>query len=88
MTSQVTNRRQGGSTSCLGHSQKLWAYTKKELETLRAAPELLGAPTLGRGRARPGGGGGESHRCQISRPSRSKYTKTAKNGRFHALFGL
>jgi hypothetical protein len=26
---------------------------------MRAAPELLGAPTIGRGSARPGGGGGE-----------------------------
>ncbi len=43
-----------------------------------AAPELLGAPTIGRGSVRSGGGGGGGHRSQISLPSRPKYTKLAK----------
>jgi hypothetical protein len=83
-----TNRRDGGSTSCRGHSRKLRAYTSKELETMRAAPELLGVPTMGGGSARPGGGGGESYRSQISLQSHPKYTKTSKNGRFHELVSL
>ncbi len=45
---------------------------------MRAAPELLGAPTIGRGSAWPGGGGGGGHRSQISLPSRLKYTKTTE----------
>ncbi len=81
-----TNKREGGSTSCRGCIRKLWAYTQKELETVRAAPELLGAQTTGRGSARPGGGGGESYRSQIRLQSCPKYTKTAKNERFHELF--
>jgi hypothetical protein len=44
MTSQATNRREGVSTSCRGRSRKLHAFTEKELETVRAAQELLGAP--------------------------------------------
>jgi hypothetical protein len=88
MTSQATNRREGGSTSCPGHSRKLRAYTSKELETMRVAPELLGAPTIGGRRAQPGGGGGGGYRSQISPPSHPKYTKTAKNGWFRASFGL
>jgi hypothetical protein len=51
MTSQATNRREGGSTSRHGHSRKLRAYTKKEIETVRAAPELLGGPAIGGGSA-------------------------------------
>jgi hypothetical protein len=50
MTSQATNRREGGS----GRSRKLRTYTKKELETVWAAPELLGAPTIGGGVPGPG----------------------------------
>ncbi len=45
---------------------------------MRAAPELLGALTIGRRSARPGGGGGESYRSQISLPSRPKYAKMAR----------
>ncbi len=45
---------------------------------MQAAPELLGAPTISGGSAWPGDGGGESHKSQISLPSRPKYTKTAK----------
>jgi hypothetical protein len=55
---------------------------------VQAAPELLGALTTGVGSARPGGGGGESYRSQITLQSRPKYTKTANNGRFHELFSL
>jgi hypothetical protein len=49
MTSQATNRREEGSTSCPGLSTKLCIYTEKELETVWAAPELLGEPTIGGG---------------------------------------
>jgi hypothetical protein len=55
---------------------------------LRAAPELLGVPTIGEGSFWPWGGDGESPISQISLPSCPKYTKTAKKGRFHTLFGL
>jgi hypothetical protein len=55
MTSQATNRREGGCMSCRCLSRKLRTYTKKELETARAAPELFGVSTIGRGSARPGG---------------------------------
>jgi hypothetical protein len=37
-----------------------------------AAPELLGAPTIGRGSARSRGGGGGDHRSHISLQSRPK----------------
>ncbi len=87
MTSQATNRREGGSMSCPGRSRKLRPYTWKELETVWVAPELLGGLTFGGGSARSGGGGGEGHRSQISLPSRLKYTKTAKNGQFRTHFG-
>ncbi len=78
MTSKAINRREGGSASCPGHSQKLPTYTYKELETAWVPPELLGAPTIGGGSARSRDGGGEGHKSQISLPSRPKYTKTAK----------
>ncbi len=35
--------------SCCDHSQKLGAFTQKELETVKAAQKLLGAPTIGGG---------------------------------------
>jgi hypothetical protein len=57
----MTSRRPIGEREAIHHAavvvRKLRAYTKKELETVRAAPELLGAPTIGGGSARPGGGG-------------------------------
>ncbi len=43
-----------------------------------AAPELLGAPTIGGGSARSGGGGRGGLRSQISLPSHPEYMKTAK----------
>jgi hypothetical protein len=50
---------------------------------VQAAPELLGAPTTAGGSAWTKGGGGESHRIQISLRSRPKYTKMAqKTGGF------
>jgi hypothetical protein len=52
------------------------------------APELLGAPTIGGGSARSGGGGRGGLRSEISLPSHPKYMKTAKNGRFGVPFGL
>jgi hypothetical protein len=78
MTSQATNRREGGSTSWPGCSRKLRTYTLKELETVWAAPELLCVPTIGGGSAQSGDGDGGGHRSQISLPSWPKYTKTAK----------
>ncbi len=57
MTSQVTNRREGISKSCCGCSRKLCAFTQKELETVRASQELVGAQTIGGGSVRPRGGG-------------------------------
>jgi hypothetical protein len=65
--------------SCRGRSRKLHSYTWKELETVRAAPELLGAPAIDGGSARPGGGGRGCHKSQISLPSRPEGTT---NGRF------
>jgi hypothetical protein len=47
-----------------------------------ASPKLLAEPTIGGGSARSRGGGGGGHRSQISLPSRPKYAKMAKNGRF------
>jgi hypothetical protein len=49
MTSQATNRRKGGLTSCHSSSQKLRAFSEKELETMKAAQKLS---------ARAGGCGG------------------------------
>jgi hypothetical protein len=59
--------------------------SKEEREALRHAPA---APTIDRESAWSRGGGGGGHRSQISLPSRPKYTKKAKNGRFRARFGL
>ncbi len=69
MTSQATNRREGGSTSCPGRSRKLRTYTLKELETMWAAPALLCEQTTGGGSARSEDGDGGGHRSQISLPS-------------------
>jgi hypothetical protein len=41
MTSQATNRREGVSMSFCGCSQKLRAFTYKELETVRAVKNCL-----------------------------------------------
>jgi hypothetical protein len=82
MTSQVTNRREGGSTSCPAVVGSSGPTLRKELKTVWVAPELLGAPTIGGGSARSRGGGGGGHRSQISLPSCSKYTKMAKTGDF------
>jgi hypothetical protein len=85
MTSQATKRREGGSASCPGRSQQLWTYTSKELETAWAAPELLGAPTIGGGSARPWVGGGEViYAFTAIRNSQ----KRRKNRQFRARFGL
>jgi hypothetical protein len=54
MTLQVTNRIERVSKSCHGRSWKLPAFTLKELETVMAAPVLLGAPTIGGGVPGPG----------------------------------
>jgi hypothetical protein len=63
LKSNMTSRRPIGEREAIRHAAavvgKLRAYTWKELETLRVAPELHGAPTIGGGSARPWGGGGE-----------------------------
>jgi hypothetical protein len=88
MTSQVTNSREVGFTSCCGRSQKLCAFTSKELETVRVAQKLLGAPTIGGGSAWAGGGGGGSQRSQIcpNTPPWHPECKMAKNRRSFAHF--
>ncbi len=72
----MTSRRPIGEREAIRHAaaivSRLRAYTKKELETVRAAPELLGAPTTGGGSARPRGDGGEIHGSHISLHSRTK----------------
>jgi hypothetical protein len=88
MTSQVTNRREGGSTSCSGRSRKLRTYTKKKQETVWATPELLGVPTIGGESAQSRGGGRGGLRSKISPPSRPKYTKTAKKRAVLSTFWL
>ncbi len=75
----MTNRREGGDTSCRGRSREALGLHLEELETVRAAPELLGAPTIGGGSARPGGGGGEIHRSHTYMPSQPY--EIAKNGK-------
>jgi hypothetical protein len=53
---------------------------------VRAAPELLGAPTIGGGSARPGGGGGEIHRSQYTFTAERNSQKRQKTGGFaHVL---
>jgi hypothetical protein len=54
MTPMATSWREGGLTSCRSRSQKLHL---EELETLKAAHKLLGAPTIGRGSVLAGGYG-------------------------------
>jgi hypothetical protein len=72
----MTSRRQIGEREAIRHAaavvSRLRAYTYKELETVRAAPELLGAPTTGGGSARPRGGGGEIPRSHINLHSSTK----------------
>jgi hypothetical protein len=72
----MTSRRPIGEREAIRHAaavvRKLRTYTYKELETVRAAPELLGAPTTGGGSARPRGGGGEIPRSHINLYSSTK----------------
>ncbi len=42
-------QERGGSTSCCSRSQELCSFSYEELETVRAAQELIGAPTIGGG---------------------------------------
>ncbi len=69
LKSYMTSRRPIGERVAIRHAGavvgKLRAYTQKEIESVRAAPELLGAPTTGGGSARPRGGGGEIPRSHI-----------------------
>jgi hypothetical protein len=78
MASQKTNRREVGFTSCRGRSQKLRAFTEKELETVRAAKKLLSVLTFGGGSARAGGGCGGSQRSQICPHAAGKVRKQQK----------
>ncbi len=52
---------------------------------MRAAPEQLGAQTIGRGSGRSRGGGGGGHRSQLSLPS---HPKIYKNGEKMGSFTL
>ncbi len=72
------NQQERGILSVMPQFQsELHAFTQKQLETERAAQELLGAPTIGRGSARPRGDGGGSQRSQINLPSHPECTKKA-----------
>jgi hypothetical protein len=88
MTSQATNRKAGGSTSCCGHSQKLRTYTYKEIETIRVAPELFGAPTIGRGV--PGLGVVVEGVTEVKQDFQATWNirKRHKKGRFPALINI
>jgi hypothetical protein len=73
----MTSRRPIGERGAIRHAAAVVRrlrvlYTQKELETLRAAPVLLGAPTTGGGSARPRGGGGEIPRSHINLHSSTK----------------
>jgi hypothetical protein len=87
MTTQVTNRSEGGLTSCYGPSRKVHAFTKKELETVKAAQKLLGAPTIFWWGEYLGRGWWWRELQEANKPpSRPKYTKTApKMGGFEHL---
>jgi hypothetical protein len=74
MTSQMTNKREAGFTSCHGYIQKLRAFTYKELETVRATQKLLG----GKGSAQAEGG--RSQRSQIHSKPPGMYENSEKNG--------
>jgi hypothetical protein len=85
----MTYRRPIGEREAICHATavvgKLRAYTKKELESVRAHPELLGAPTIGGGSARPWGGGREViYTFTAVRNSQ----KRRKNRWFRARFGI
>ncbi len=56
-------------TSYHGCGRKLCTFTKKELETVKVAQKLLGAPTIGGVSAWAGGGGRGSKRRQINFPT-------------------
>ncbi len=49
---------------------------------MRAAPDLLGAPTIGGGSAQPGGGGGGSSRSQIAFQAARNIQRRQKMGGF------
>ncbi len=72
----MTSGRPIGEREAIRHAaavvRRLRVYTEKELETVRAAPELLGAPTTGGGSAPPRGGGGEIPRSHINLHSSTK----------------
>ncbi len=88
MTSQVTNRREGGFKSCRARNRKLYAFTQKELDTVRMAQKLLGAPPICGGCAWAGRGCGGSQRSQIRPHVARNVRKWQKNRRFHTIFWL
>ncbi len=55
---------------------------------MRAAQELLGAPTIGRGECPARGCSRGSQRSQISLPSRPERTKVCQNSKFPTLIDL
>ncbi len=86
LKSYMTSRRPIGEREVIRHAaavvSRLRANTSKELETVRAAPELLGAPTTGGGSAWPKGGGGKIPRSHIN----LQHYEIAKNGKKTADF--
>ncbi len=82
MTSHATNRREGGFTSCCGCRQKFRPFTKKEIETVRAAQKLLGVPIIDRGECLARGGGGGRQRSQIHPQATQNVRKQQKTGSF------
>jgi hypothetical protein len=58
MTPQATDRIEGGLASC--HGSAASSLRKKDLETMKMAHKLLGAPTIGGKSAQAWGGGGGS----------------------------
>jgi hypothetical protein len=75
--------------SCRGRSQHILAFAQKKLETMRAAQKLFGAPAIGGGSARAGGGGLRELKEAIKPPCWLKCTKTApKTGGFPHVLAL
>ncbi len=71
--------------SCRSCSRKLRAFTYKELKTLRAAQELLGAPTVGEGCARQGVWWKESKKSNKPSKPPEMYKNSTKTADFPHL---
>ncbi len=80
MTSQVINRREGGSASCPGHSRKLKTYTyiERARDHVGSSKTAWCADCWQGERLVQGWWWRGGHRSQRSLPSRPKYMKTAK----------